>query len=552
MSTRIVLSTVFIFASLAGCRSPQSQEVSPPPKEATSYIVPLESVIPTWDQYLADIHNRAPANHGKWNEDLTLLCARQEDLCTQSSKSSKKKAAAAQSKWAEAKKFLKEENFTELSQYTTDVSLKFFGRVQKAQMLGYADTLLKDQNCLTSDMRHALASMLEDHLPEAEAKAKTLALYEINSQCSEGRAMALSAYRAAMLRLLDKECDKALPLLEKVTTSTEEHLKPRSLYWSWKCQGESPTLKAAAFDRLPYFSYHRLLMEAPATEQKSDNRSLPEPMLEPTPIMMESVRAPLLNDFVRLAEKMLANQEPSKSRFILEKVKLERIQESEPEFQVYWAYMLHSSQSGIRKFQILSSLINNFPQYRTKAVKNMLFPNSYFEHVEASSKKLDPWLVQALIRQESAFDPRARSRVGATGLMQLMPSTARRVARVNRKQLNDPVQNVQVGVKFLEKLVEKFDGQVHLALAAYNAGPNKVEEWIKRYPTSDTMLFVDSIPYRETREYVAFILRNYHWYRSLNPITTAAVTATEAEPTATSEPSAEEMSDPDSMPNLYY
>lgn len=167
----------------------------------------------------------------------------------------------------------------------------------------------------------------------------------------------------------------------------------------------------------------------------------------------------------------------------------------------------------------------------------MLFPTWYFEHVEANTKTLDPWLIQALIRQESAFDPQARSRVGATGLMQLMPSTARRIARLNKSQLKDPASNVQVGIKFLEKLVEKFDGQVHLALAAYNAGPQRVEQWIKRYPTSDQLLFVDTIPYRETREYVAFILRNYHWYRTLNP---------------KREPASAVESYPDSQPTLFY
>mgnify|MGYP002078636672 FL=1 len=97
-----------------------------------------------------------------------------------------------------------------------------------------------------------------------------------------------------------------------------------------------------------------------------------------------------------------------------------------------------------------------------------------------------------------------------------MPSTARLFGKINRTQLKDPEQNVKIGIRFFEKLLNRYDGDVHHALAAYNAGPGKVDEWIKKYPTNDPLLFADVIPYRETREYVAFILRNYYWYQYLS------------------------------------
>ncbi len=506
---------VLIFASLF-LISCQSAELSRSPHFSQSILnndLTLEAVITNWSESLDKVNPRTPSSKTNWQEDLHKICLKQDDLCELPIKSSKKSKSLNKKLISEINHDLNEGNFSNLENYNIEIGLQFFSRLKKNKLMGWSHKLIHETECKSRDLRHALASTLEDELPDLEVKNTVQALYEKNSECPSSRTSTLSSYRAAMFRLVDQDCSKALPLLDKVSISTEDYLKPRSQYWTWRCQSAAPEKKPKSNSLdIPYFSYHRLMIE----ETPSDTTNAPTSLIEKTPILIESNQNAHLNETARLVEKLIVSEQLLAARAVLQKIRVQKVQEAEPEFQIYWARLLHITNMGIKNFQILSSLVNNYPQFRTKAVKKMLFPNSYFEFVEATSKTIDPWLVQSLIRQESAFDPAAKSRVGATGLMQIMPATARKISKV-RGQLKDPIYNVQAGVKFLEMLVNRFDGQVHLALAAYNAGPGKVQNWQKRYPTNDPMLFVDTIPYRETREYVAFILRNYYWYRSLNP-----------------------------------
>jgi soluble lytic murein transglycosylase len=151
----------------------------------------------------------------------------------------------------------------------------------------------------------------------------------------------------------------------------------------------------------------------------------------------------------------------------------------------------------------------------SRSTLELFYPLHRFEILEKHKGRLDPYLAAALIRQESGFNERARSPAGAMGLMQLMPATARRMERVSRLELFDPRTNVRLGVRYFAGLLDRFGGDAELALAGYNAGPDRVDQWLKRYPVANRALFVDLIPFRETRDYVSFIARNYYWYQAL-------------------------------------
>jgi soluble lytic murein transglycosylase len=137
----------------------------------------------------------------------------------------------------------------------------------------------------------------------------------------------------------------------------------------------------------------------------------------------------------------------------------------------------------------------------------------------AAVNQLDPMLVAGLIRQESAFDSKAFSRAGAVGLMQVEPKTALKLARqlkvrYARTRLTDPGYNLQLGSRYLANLIQAF-GTPEAALAAYNAGEDRVEQWTAGQNYLETAEFVESIPFTETREYVQIVIRNSDAYRSI-------------------------------------
>ncbi len=143
----------------------------------------------------------------------------------------------------------------------------------------------------------------------------------------------------------------------------------------------------------------------------------------------------------------------------------------------------------------------------------MRFPLSYTDKVyeNAQLQDLNPVILFGLIRRESAFNKDARSPSGAQGLMQIMPQTARQIAFdlderwTGSDDLYDPVKNLQYGSYYYQKLLHQFDGHYAIALAAYNAGPNRVKKWLPD-ESMPADVWIETIPYRETRDYVISVL----------------------------------------------
>jgi peptidoglycan lytic transglycosylase len=182
----------------------------------------------------------------------------------------------------------------------------------------------------------------------------------------------------------------------------------------------------------------------------------------------------------------------------------------------------------------MATVRQTFPDYYRASLDQLplefwhaLFPLPYWSTIraEAQQKGVDPYLVAALIRQESAFDADARSPANAQGLMQLLPREARRYAKKEKiprwrpKNIYTPEINIRLGVSYLADTLHRFNGRVELALAAYNAGDDRVLAWTQEQSMAgtadDPMEFIESIPFTETRDYVQILLRNLNYYKKI-------------------------------------
>jgi soluble lytic murein transglycosylase len=152
----------------------------------------------------------------------------------------------------------------------------------------------------------------------------------------------------------------------------------------------------------------------------------------------------------------------------------------------------------------------------------VVFPLDYWPLIRqhAQQRKLDPYLMTALVAQESTFIPDIRSSANAIGLMQIIPSTGRRYARTlgirrfSSSMLTRPETNVRLGTAYFSDLVRRF-GDEHLALASYNAGEHQVSRWLAERPGLDREEFIDDIPFPETQNYVKRVLGMAEDYRRL-------------------------------------
>lgn len=169
------------------------------------------------------------------------------------------------------------------------------------------------------------------------------------------------------------------------------------------------------------------------------------------------------------------------------------------------------------------------PEFISAEIKDLparvwttIYPLKHADTLKAAAlrENLDPALVAALVCQESTFDENARSVVGARGLMQIMPYTGRPLARelgvrYTPKILNQPETSLTFGTRYFRQMMERFDSRPEAALAAYNAGPHRVDKWLAPNPQIRSDEFAESIPFSETRAYVMIILGAREQYRRL-------------------------------------
>ncbi len=187
-------------------------------------------------------------------------------------------------------------------------------------------------------------------------------------------------------------------------------------------------------------------------------------------------------------------------------------------------YLAKKSQIYMPVFRQFARLANNEKLDLFIAYPDLIFPQPYQDQVnEMSTKtKLPSSLIYSIMKQESAFNERARSPADAFGLMQVIPGLAKQLSRKfevpyhHQADLFDPIINIQLGSYELMEQVRKQNGQLTYVAAAYNAGPNALSSWLKNRKRDDVLEFIEEIPYDETKTYVKLIARNKLFYERIS------------------------------------
>ena len=200
----------------------------------------------------------------------------------------------------------------------------------------------------------------------------------------------------------------------------------------------------------------------------------------------------------------------------------------DPAFEAMRAWLLADSNLAVQSIQALRRAAPFHTSAAGEALPDafwrILYPLRFEDRILERSGQwdLDPYWVASLIRQESVFVPRTRSPVGARGLMQVMPATGRALARLEgvsyrTSRLYDPGVSIRFGTRYLRQLLDRFASRPEMALAGYNAGPHRVRDWTDMNMTIPAEVFIEEIPFTETRTYVKLIMRNEKIYRRLYP-----------------------------------
>ncbi|MBP7843752.1 MAG: lytic transglycosylase domain-containing protein [Proteobacteria bacterium] len=415
---------------------------------------------------------------------------------------------------------IKPHQFSLLQRVHYQQLLSSLERYSSEEVLSWTAKITDTRSC-PRNLSAAAIRKLETSLPSTKIQAAIESLYEHSSECLRPTDYAYESthLRQGLLRLTwgnESGAKEAFLLAVQAKKTFERRralywagltsgsTRERELYWRelteeypltfhalevWRNRGEDPFI---LFSKKPYLKPSRFLTYQKNAKAKAAQEGIY--WLEALHLLGQRTAAPAFASLITKAYP----------------------QEFKAANIIYMAQLKEAHSSTGTTLVFLNKQISDNPEVLNKQTLEMLFPRPYFGEFQKATQtaSTDPYLLLSVARQESSFNPLARSPANARGIMQILPSTARVLSGNRYTNLYSPEKNIKLGAQYMAQLTERF-GSVEKALAAYNAGPNRVVEWEKRYPVSNMLLFMDLIPFRETRNYVTKILCNNYWYEKL-------------------------------------
>lgn len=459
---------------------------------------------------------------GPHSNAFRRLCARDENACrlladfhAQASNAKRERRKVRH----KGKRFrITEENVAQAQRFDFPVLANSLKVASVDQLTALSAKSFEEKDC-PRNLSAALAIKAEEYFPDAQARKLAHQLFEHSRPCLQATDEIYERLhlRWALYALYEGDKARAKELLLAANNSSNSTEKYRVLYWLGRIavdgQPKENEYWTALMNQFP-LSYYAI--DAAVKLNKDPMQMITQRKVGG--LKRESADDPELNRMVRWLEGLYVYKQSN----AVAKWASWIVRANEGELDVDVLLYLSSLKiaSGLYRsnIQMLFGYFRKNPTALNTEGLKLLYPRPYYDMIsEATKGKIDTFLVMALVRQESGFDARAVSRVKAKGLMQIMPGTARRIASQGHRKLLDEKENTKMGVKYLLTLSEEFGGTVELVLAGYNAGPHKVDEWLRRNPDrkADPLLWNDLIPYMETRDYVVSILRNNYLYLRL-------------------------------------
>lgn len=379
-------------------------------------------------------------------------------------------------------------------------------------------------------MSNALLSAGNMYLLRRDYETATPFYAEIYQRQKNGKASPYSHWKTAWLTYRMGKRDEAKRLFEEQLSMYPNSAEvPNAIYWRGRMAEEEGDKKLArAFyqklaENYRYYYYANLARERlPKVGDEAVDPPILERLQRP-PAPPHDWETPADNIRAQKAQ-LLANA----ALYDFAVAEMQAASAGSPPWEAKSVAEIYNEQgSYIRAIEALKRAVPGYfaaeiPQI-PRPVWESLFPRPFWEELkrDSTANRLDPHLVASLIRQESEFNPGAISRANAMGLMQLLPTVGKGMAKemkirhFSSDQLLVADTNLRLGTRYFRHIVDHYDGQVEYALAAYNAGEDRVNDWRKNGNFADVEEFVESIPFTETREYVQAIMRNAVIYKLL-------------------------------------
>ena len=379
-------------------------------------------------------------------------------------------------------------------------------------------------------MGNALLSAGNMYLLRRDYETATPFYAEIYQRQKNGKTSPYSHWKTAWLTYRMGKKDEAKRLFEEQLSMYPSSAEvPNALYWRGRMAEEEGDKKLARayYQKLAenyrYYYYANLARER---LPKMGDETVDPPVLEslPRPTAPPADWETPADNIRAQKAQLLANA----ALYDFAVAEMQAASAGSPPWEAKSVAEIFNEQgSYIRAIETLKRAVPGYfaaeiPQI-PRPVWESLFPRPFWEELkrDSTANRLDPHLVASLIRQESEFNPGAISPANAMGLMQLLPTIGKGMAKemkirhFSSDQLLVADTNLRLGTRYFRHIVDHYDGQVEYALAAYNAGEDRVNDWRKNGNFADVEEFVESIPFTETRDYVQAIMRNAVIYKLL-------------------------------------